>query len=560
MENKKNITLNELSEGAVPVVNNPTYSPYKLDASKVVEADIKQIAKPRKSEESINGKGTGNPMIDSAIQNIDSTIERLRQDSINAIEKGEEMRAEEFLDSDDAELSTIKVNTNPVTFKSNNSTDEDYFSKAINNYNSSETSDKIKNMEFDIADESDPNIKKIVDSYAEDYNKEATNMSKSISDISDDDLDLFLEDEEEENKTDVETEEERKKKVEAIYSNIREEVNKNFKPIKNPVDISSFKISNKTIPGSRVIRDISNSSVECADGVLFESKSCVKVSAVSALEIEKLNPERTKNENYKSVTIDRLRLIYDHIVSENKPSSFNEWTKTVTPSVINDYFFALYKATFANSNIITYTCNDCDNVFMQNRDINEMIKFADDTVKEEYFNILHNGIYDPKKPKTGFFQICDDYIVELKSPSVYELYIEPSYIDDNFVDKYNEIIRLIAYISNIYKINRETNELYKIDTKPDITNKTLTTKRKFRIFASIIRTLTSDQITALILETNNYDEGKDDTETGKKIPDIEYQYPETMCPKCKKKIEAEIVKFADNLLFTRHQLGLLSKI
>ena len=65
-------------------------------------------------------------------------------------------------------------------------------------------------------------------------------------------------------------------------------------------------------------------------------------------------------------------------------------------------------------------------------------------------------------------------------------------------------------------------------------------------------------IQALSVETDKYDAGTLDDE-GNLVRDITYVYPERRCPKCGKKID-EVEVNPDNLLFTRHQLGLMKKI
>ena len=89
-------------------------------------------------------------------------------------------------------------------------------------------------------------------------------------------------------------------------------------------------------------------------------------------------------------------------------------------------------------------------------------------------------------------------------------------------------------------------------------NDTMTYKRKVKTFASIIKSLTSDQLQALSVETDKYDAGKLD-DNGKLIKPVTYVYPERKCPKCGKKID-EIEIAPDSMLFTRHQLGLMNKI
>lgn len=592
MENQKNVTLNDLSEGAIPVATPKAmpHMPTRLNASEAVEVNKREVAQLNAKEKPVTG--TGNPMIDDGIKNIDPTIERLRQESLATIEEGEIQRAEESLDSDiDNDDINIESDVSPKKFKlvdDEQPQHNDYIAKAMERFNDNKEHD-LNNIRMDEPNPSDERIVNIVQEESDVYSSQGNivdsrNNTSDMSNIGDNynnrtdtstivinkdiDDDLGLLDDEEESEFDkeetAEAEEQRKvleaeqrEKTEKIYDTIRKEMSEKFKPVTNTIDLSKFRISKKTVSGSRVLKEINDSAIECADGVLYEEKRCVRMSALSALEIEKLDPSRAKNGNENQIMIDRMRLIYDHIIDESKPSSFNEWAKTVSMSSINDYFFTLYKATFGKANIITYTC-DCDNVFLQTKPINDMIKFRNDEVKAKYFDILHNGTRECKPLTTELFQISDDYVAELRKPSLYDLFIEQSYIPKDFSDKYSDLILLLSYIENIYMINRSTGELLKIDTKPDFTNKTLTAKRRIKIFASIIKNLNSDQLTNLSVKTNDFDEGELD-EDGNRVVNISYQTPETVCPKCGKKIEAQPDR-PDSMVFTRHQLGLLSKI
>ena len=590
MENQKNVTLNDLSEGAIPVATPKAmpHMPTRLNANETVEVNKREVAQLNAKEQPVTG--TGNPMIDDGIKNIDPTIERLRQESLATIEEGKIQRAEESLDDDIDNDINIDSDASPKKFKlvdDEQPQQNSYIAKAMERFNDEKEHD-LNNIRMDEPNPNDERIAQIVQEESDVYSSDDINNSRgnnresgsnvdnysdnnSINEIvinKDIDDDLGLLDDEEESEFDKEEtaeaeeqrkvlEAEQKEKTEKIYDTIRKEMSEKFKPVTNTIDLSKFRISKKTVSGSRVLKEINDSAIECADGVLYEEKRCVRMSALSALEIEKLDPSRARNGNENQIMIDRMRLIYDHIIDESKPSSFNEWAKTVSMSSINDYFFTLYKATFGKANIITYTC-DCDNVFLQTKPINDMIKFRNDEVKDKYFDILHNGTRESKPLTTELFQISDDYVAELRKPSLYDLFIEQSYIPKDFSDKYSDLILLLSYIENIYMINRSTGELLKIDTKPDFTNKTLTAKRRIKIFASIIKNLNSDQLTNLSVKTNDFDEGELD-EDGNRIVNISYQTPETVCPKCGKKIEAQPDR-PDSMVFTRHQLGLLSKI
>lgn len=588
--NKQNVSLNDLAEGAIHKVQ-PANSISQQQAipkfkanqvSNVTVNDLKKngLVKASQNEEPVTG--TGNPLIDQAVEGIDSAIDRLNNEFSEYAEQGKEYIIEQQLDAEESNINIdsddeIINNTDNKRYVLNteipqqqvqNNNQVDDVTIINNTIDKIAGLDKIKKVENSKIDEPDITDKKLLENM-EKINNEFSEVSETVSnitsstvnniDIDDEDLDL-LDDEEDNIEVDEPTDnnEEQKKKTEEIMNSLREEVNKNFKPIHNAINLDNFKIGNKKVSASKVINEINHTAIECADGVLYEEGKCVRMSALSALEIEKLDPNRRSNSNRNQIMIDRIRMIYDHIIDDEKPNSFILWTKQTGISSINDYFFTLYNATFGRSNIVTYTCNKCDNVFMQTKNINDMIKFRNDDVKNKYYEILHTGIRKLDDPKIELFQISDNYVAALRKPTLYEIFMEPSYINKEFSDKYEDLLLLISYISDIYQIDRVNGELLKIDTKPMATDKTLTTKRKIKIYSTILKTLTSDQITALSLKTNDFDDGVTDDD-GNTIPNISYQYPSTECPKCGNKIDA-IDERPDSMVFTRHQLGLLSKI
>ena len=389
-----------------------------------------------------------------------------------------------------------------------------------------------------------------------------TKSDSSINTVDDDDLGLLDDDEdqeEEENRKEKEQKEEEEK--EELKNTIRNEMKK-FSPLSSKLNLNNFTISKKPITASKVINQLTHKAIECADGVLWAEKRAVRMSAFSPIEIQGLDPERIRNGNYNQYMEDKLKLIYNHIIDENKPGNWKEWSK-ITPNVtMDDYMFVAYAATFGNANILTFNCNnsDCNNVFMKKVNIFDMIKFKNDEVKEKYFNILHSGNTNstPSNYNVNLFQVSDDYVLGLKTPSLYNSFIEPSLVDQKFMKKYENLILILTYVDSAYKIDIENNQLIPVDCKPVIGNDALTYKRRIKTFNAIIESLTSDQLQALSVETDKYDIGQTLVD-GEIERDITYILPEDRCEKCGRKIN-ESETSPDTMLFTRHQLGLMNKI
>lgn len=562
MPENNNVSLSDLANGATPTAA-PVGMPVKpkLDTSNVKPVNLNDVALPGESEKPV--EGTGNPMLDQAFLGLDKTIDRLADESAALIEKGNAERIEQAIDNadgdidDDDEVNTVHSTTLKVAkFDDSPILKEESTVKVP--AAASGTKEATISMVKDTSVYDEPAAA-----------AEEDDEDDNLFDIDDEDM-KFLEDEDEEEtkETEEESEEQKeleKEKREKIKETIRREINQNFSPVSNKLDLNGFTIAKKPINAAQVVNDIKTKAIECADGVLFSEKRAVRMSSYSAMEIQSLDTRRVTEGivTYNSYIDNKLRLIYKHIIDANKPKSFEAWAMMTPNSLVDDYMFTAYKATFGTSNIVTYNCSndECNNVFMENIPVHSMIKFKTDEIKAEYMNILNHGVTDSSKTdyKVTLYQASDEYVFGLKVPSIYNTYIEPTLVDQKFSKKYEDLILLLTYIDSIYKIDLTSKQLIPIDTKPVKTDNTLTYKRRIKTFATILRSLTSDQIQALSVETDKYDNGTLDEETEKLIRDVSYVFPERVCPKCGKKID-EVEVNPDNMLFIRHQLGLMKKI
>ena len=566
---ENNVTLSDLSNGATPVATPVGMPPkHKLDTKNVKEANLSEAVLPGKDQ--MPTEGTGNPMLDQAFLGLDSTIDRLANESQALIDKGNEERIERAIETDDGDIdnddevnniqpTTIKVNSfdtetatvaQPTTELVNDNPVSVSISKPVMVEQTVETSAPVAGTKKE-------NITMVADDSVYDEDEH-------LFDIDDEDMKFLDDDEEGTENESSESSEEDKAKTSAIKETIRHEMNANFKPIHNKLDLTGFTISKKPINASKVINEIKAKAIECADGVLYTEKRAIRMSAWKPMEIQSIDPQRVRSgsSNYNKYIENKLKLIYEHIIDANKPKTFEAWAMITPNTVMDDYMFTSYKATFGTANIVTFTCPDdkCNNVFMENIPVHSMLKFRDDKIKEEYMNILKQGNTDSTTTeyKVDLYQASDEYVIGLKVPSLYNTYIEPTLVDTNFSSKYEDLILLLSYIDSIYILDSANKQLIPIDTKPVANDKVLSYKRRIKTYATILKSLTSDQLQALSVETDKYDAGTLDDD-GELIRDITYVYPERRCPKCGKKIdEAEVNP--DSILFTRHQLGLMKKI
>lgn len=398
---------------------------------------------------------------------------------------------------------------------------------------------------------------------------ERTTIAKPLI-PTDEDLDLFDDDDDDDiirpaNKA----EKSKKEKIEEVKEGIRKNMEDKFVPFKNKIDVSVFEVQKKPISASKVLNHIRNSSLKTSTAVLFNTtKKVIEVSEYSSSEIQKMNPQFITSENYYTLTRDKYETLYNHIVDPNKPLSFEAWLKTMDQDSIEDYFFAAYKATFGDANIITYSCEEseggCGNIFLNETPIGDMIKFKNEDIKKQYNDLLHLGQLNVARDSytVGRHQVTDEYVIDFKHPSLYEQVIEPTLLDPSFVEKYQEFMTLISYIDSMYVIDRANHKLIPVELKvfPNSPSKTL--KTKIKVYSTIINTFTSDQYQNISIITDLYD--LPDSKRGKKndddnTNDISYIYPSCKCPKCGKILKEREVR-PDLMLFTRHQLGAYRRV
>ena len=94
---------------------------------------------------------------------------------------------------------------------------------------------------------------------------------------------------------------------------------------------------------------------------------------------------------------------------------------------------------------------------------------------------------------TEVIPVSDDYAIAFKEPSIYNIAFESALLEEDFVNKHQDLVSIIAYIDKIYRINHENHSLEEIDLPVFANNKTKTFKTKVINYAKVISTLDSDQ-------------------------------------------------------------------
>lgn len=369
-----------------------------------------------------------------------------------------------------------------------------------------------------------------------------TEKKVNILDYVDDESLFDDEDDSEDNSTNIDQEE--------AYEELKAEVKAKIKPIRNKIDLSKFTIAQKSVNAQKVMKLAVKSHQNTADWVLYSSKRPISMTGLSGPEIIKLNPQ-TSGRNRLNTFRDMYRVLYDHIYDGNKPE-FETWMKQTRWIDLKHVYFCVYKATFENSNFITYSC-ECGNTFIKDIPFEDMVKYADDNVKEEVRSILKMDTTSESNDEypVDLYQISNSYVFALKSPSIWNVIMETATLSDSFLEQHADLIDLVSYIDAIYLIDTEKNTLIPVDTKPDANNQARTSARRIRAFYDIIKTLSSEDFYALRAQVAEYDSDDDK---------VNYIIPAATCPKCAREIEANEDITPDQLLFMRHQLAAIGNL
>lgn len=330
-------------------------------------------------------------------------------------------------------------------------------------------------------------------------------------------------------------------------------VQKSFNGIKpfNVVDISSFTLSKKHITANNAIRH-TESSETTVDWVLLNTGVKVTMREFKGYELEALNPQNADQSKTRfNMFRDIYKLIYNHIVDENKVP-FDVWIKSVKFVDLSDLYFAVYMACFSGANSIPYACTNpkCKHVFMSNYKFSDMVKYKNDEAKEKVQEILNGENYVDGTENVEIVMISDQYAVGIKSPSIYNIIFEPSLLDEKFSTKYADFLSYIAYIDEVYYIDKENHELIPIDTSINERNVTKEYKNKIMQYSKVFRTLSSDQLMNFRGALQSFTS---------ELELIDYVIPSATCPKCATILKEEITE-PESMLFIRQQLHLIANL
>lgn len=321
-------------------------------------------------------------------------------------------------------------------------------------------------------------------------------------------------------------------------------------------DISNFKVvkASKSDNGSV---DIQRSY---AKWVLPVTGICFEMSEMGGSELDYIrqnlggDPAQARN---------RLRAIYNHIVSP-KPQNFDVWLKSIAFADYDQFFMGVYIAAFNEANYIPYTCEQatqrsrsgatrtvgCKKMFLtDNIPVMNMVKFKSNETKNKFYKLYDSNRYNSDGLYTAeSIVISDNYAIDLKIPSLYDILIESASFDAPFREKFSNVLPLIPFIDNIYRIDWDNKTKSAVEYKKYNNNPTRTSKAKVIRYSAAIDTLTTDEYAYLFALVNDIDS---------KVDWYDFRIPETSCPNCRRTIKEQITT-AEDMVFTRHRLGILA--
>lgn len=345
-------------------------------------------------------------------------------------------------------------------------------------------------------------------------------------------------------------EDEEEETDEEIQERFKKSVIEKVKPVTKKFDISTFSIANKKIPFSNATKS-ATTHYRSAKWALMSTGRPITMRSFKSTELDALS--NTGNEPTRYMSIKKMySIIFDHIM-DPKPKDVEEWAKVNSFLDLEHIWFAIYRACFEGSNFIPTDCSDtvkCRNVFLSdNVQIKDNVKFADENAKKKFNRIINSDSNVTSLMYTSeVIPVSDDYAIAFKEPSIYNVAFESALLDEEFIEKHQDLVSIISYIDKIYKINHEAQTLEEIDLPVFPNNKTKTFKTKVLNYAKVISTLDSDQYRFILTVVD---------QINKRGDELTYVYPEMSCPKCGATIPERRVN-AQRMVFLRHQLVALA--
>lgn len=537
---KKVLTLKDL---ATPNDEIKKASTKVADTSELKPIDINTIA-PKKPEYDVNEV----PVV-KAYRELDDAIERKKKETEDRIQKAKkeilEAKIEESIKND-----TLGENTKQKVEKENL---DELFDDQLDSLLNDEEAKVPTNVKeaINVANEPTKAEKSMVNT--EPVMDLPNNEENFLDEESDEEEDIL--DDSNKEKEEAEMKAKREKAFEEYKKKVKECISPMYTGKK--FDLSKFKIRRKPVTYSKLLaeRAFNNSdnksNSHISTWILPNSDRTITLSEFKGTDLDSLS---TDEENLNS--LQRLTrfysTIYRHVVDPNKPKTLETWLKSISLLDVGHLNFAVYKASFEQSNYVTEICNNkkCLSMDLVKHPIMDMVTFKDEETKKKYMDIFNKKENTtPSTLEETPVQINDKYVFGLRFPSIYHSLFESTQISRNVAIKHQALLANMAFINSIYAINEESEELIPIDFKPDANSFKTTVENKFKIIVRVLKELSPDEFaylqSAIINLSNSQFENPGD---------ITYGYPESKCSKCGATIPATPQSNPISMVFTRLQL------
>ena len=320
--------------------------------------------------------------------------------------------------------------------------------------------------------------------------------------------------------------------------NLKNEILKKIINTGKKLDTSQFVISKKIIPIKDALKNRVTEITRTAKWPMMYAERPFIASALKGPEIALLfDYDDSGSESSIGITQQQLKIMYEHDANEYKPTTIENWAKTIPFLDIESIFAALYLASMKGSNYLPMTCREqkCQHQFLtDNIDIDKIVKFNNDDIKNKFNEIMNTTITADNTAKYDSVVnvINDDFAIGLKIPSIFTMVYELNSVDRPFLEKYNTIISIIQYIDYIYKINHDTMNFEPIGWKAYVGNYGKTFKSKIATYAKILKDFDSKEFSVLIALINSMLTKATETRM------VEYEIPAGKCIKCGAEIPA----------------------
>ena len=566
-ETKKTISLKDL---ASPQDEIKTITPKVTDTAELKPIDINQIAPP-KPKFDVNET----PVV-KAYKELDDALDRKKKETEERLKMAKqeilEARIEKSIKDDNIDDDVDDLKTTKKDSKADKSLQEyidenDELSSLIQETNTDtmEVSDNVKaamNVANATTETLSTNTKEESTSKAELLKQQEELFNESDSEENfleeEEQEDEDIVDEEDNSEEDLKEAEETQKLREEAFKEYQAKVKECISPMSTgkAIDLSKFKIRRKPVSYSKLLAERATNTTakekeHISSWILPNSGRTITLREFKGTDLDSLNSDDDSLNALQRLTR-FYSTIYRHVVDPNKPTTLEAWLKSVSLLDVSHLHFAIYKASFEQSNYVTEICNNkkCLAMDLVKHPIMDMVKFKDEETKKKYMDIFNKKESStPSTIEETPVQINDKYVFGIRFPSIYHSLFESTQISRNIAVKHQALLANMAFINSIYSIDSEAQELVPIDFKPDSSSFKNPVVNKFKIIVRVLKEFTPDEFAYLqraIIKLSN-----DQFETP---GDITYGYPESKCSKCGSVIPAIPQANPITMVFTRLQL------